>query len=319
MVLQNVTLADLVANKKGICNGGFTHVMKSAAGPNNARNYLDAAQRCGLKVIFNFPDTVNYSTGRVYPSRVAKWVKIVKNHPALFGYLTVKEPSWNHISGSEIRSLYAAFHKADPNHPVLALFGDIPHFNQTGNYWGTRMADILVVDWYPVETARNGCSRSGVDVQTTGAKHLKHVRAVVNSKTPGTPVWLMVQTHKEPRPLVPQEAASHRGPVAQADPRWLHVRQGRGHRLPYLRQRELRDGPAARPHDDRLDAHDRERGPRRHLPVGARTPQYPGTATVGPGAAWLGATDPGGTTVAGHVPNGRAFGKYFSIQALHLV
>ena len=33
MVLQNVSLADLVANKGGICNGGFTHVMKSAAGP----------------------------------------------------------------------------------------------------------------------------------------------------------------------------------------------------------------------------------------------------------------------------------------------
>ena len=196
MVLQNVPLADLVANKRGICNGGFTHVMKNAAGPNNARNYLDAAQRCGLKVIFHFPETVNHSTGKVYPSRVAKWVKIVKNHPALFGYLTVKEPSWNHISSAEVRSLYSAFHKADPNHPVLALFGDIPHFNLKGNYWGTGMANILIVDWYPVETNRNGCSRTGYDVQTTGPKHLKNVRAVVDRKTPGTPIWLMVQTHK---------------------------------------------------------------------------------------------------------------------------
>ena len=200
MVLQNVTLADLVANKRQICNGGFTHVMKNAAGPNNARNYLNAAQKCGLKVIFVFPDTVNYTTGRVYPSRVAKWVKAVKSHPALFGYLSVKEPSWHHISATEIRSLYKAFHKADPNHPVIALLGDIPHFNMTGNYWGTGMANILMIDWYPVETARNGCSRSGVDVQTTGAKHLKHVRAVVNSKTPRTPVWLMVQTHKNLAP-----------------------------------------------------------------------------------------------------------------------
>jgi hypothetical protein len=200
MVLQNVTLADLVANKRGICNGGFTHVIKNAAGPNNARNYLNAAQACGLKVIFLFPTTVNHSLGKVYPSRVASWVKIVKNHPALFGYLTVKEPSWNRISASEIRSLYAAFKKADPNHPVLAIFGDIPHFNLKGNSWGTGMADILIVDWYPVETARNGCSRTGTKVVTTGPRHLKNVRAVVDLKTPGTPVWVMVQTHKNLAP-----------------------------------------------------------------------------------------------------------------------
>ena len=58
MVLQNVSLDDIVANKNGICNGGFTHVMKSAAGPTNAVNYLNAAQRCGLKVIMSFPETV---------------------------------------------------------------------------------------------------------------------------------------------------------------------------------------------------------------------------------------------------------------------
>ena len=200
MVLQNVTLADLVANKRGICNGGFTHVMKNAAGPNNAMNYLNAAQRCGLKVIFLFPDTVNHSTGKVYPSRVAKWVKLVKNHPALFGYLTVKEPSWNHITSAEVRSLYSAFHKADPSHPVIALYGDIPHFGDRGNTWGPGKADILIVDWYPVETNRNGCSRTGYDVQTTGPKHLKHVRALVDSRTPGTPIWLMVQTHKNLAP-----------------------------------------------------------------------------------------------------------------------
>ena len=28
-------------------------------------------QRCGLKVIMSFPDTVNHSTGQVYPSQVA--------------------------------------------------------------------------------------------------------------------------------------------------------------------------------------------------------------------------------------------------------
>jgi hypothetical protein len=195
MVLQNVSLADLVANKRGICNGGFTTLIKNASSTNNVRNYLNAAQTCGMKVIFYFPNTVS-AGGTVYPSRIANWVNVAKNHPALFGYLSVKEPSWNHVTSGEVRSLYKAYKKADPNHPVIAIYGDIPHFNKPGNLWGTGKADILMIDWYPVETNSNGCSRSGYDVITTGPKHFKNVRAVVNAKTPGTPIWLMVQTHK---------------------------------------------------------------------------------------------------------------------------
>jgi len=200
MVLQNVSLTDIVNNKRGICNGGFTHVIKNAAGPNNARNYLNAAQKCGLKVIYFFPSTVSHSTGRVYPSRVAYWVNIVKDHPALFGYLSVKEPSWNRISGAEIRSLYKAFRAADPNHRVIALFGDIPHFGSTANPYSAGMADIVMVDWYPVETSNRGCSRTGSVYKTTGPKWLKKVRAYINLKTPGRDAWLMVQTHKNLNP-----------------------------------------------------------------------------------------------------------------------
>jgi hypothetical protein len=200
MVLQNVSLADITANYNGICNGGFTHVMKAAAGPNNAVNYLNAAQRCGLKVIMSFPETVNHSLGRVYPSKVPYWVNLVKNHPALFAYLTVKEPSWNRLNVTEIRSIYTAFHRADPNHPVVAIFGDIPHFDQVGNRWATGMADILVVDWYPVETLNGGCSRTGTHYITTGPRHFTKVRTTVATKTPGTPVWLMAQTHKNLNP-----------------------------------------------------------------------------------------------------------------------
>src|SRR5918999_6452283 len=119
MMLQNVTLEDLKANRHGICTGNFTHVMKNAAGPSNARNFLNAAQACGLQVIYFFADTANHSTGVVYPGRVAGWVNLVKEHPALWGYVSVKEPSWSRISGAEIRSLYRAFKAADPNHPVM--------------------------------------------------------------------------------------------------------------------------------------------------------------------------------------------------------
>jgi hypothetical protein len=200
MVLQNVTLEDLVANRHGICDGAFTHVIKNSAGANNSLNFLDAAANCGLQVILFFPETADHSTGVVYPSRVPTWANLVKNHPSLYGYLTVKEPSWSRINAAEIRSLYSAFKAADPNHPVVALFGDIPHFGDSANPYTAGMADVVIVDWYPVETGNGGSSTTGTTYVATGPTWFTKVRNVVQARTPGRPVWLMVQTHKYLKP-----------------------------------------------------------------------------------------------------------------------
>ncbi len=197
MVLQNVPPEDLLANRFGICNGAFTHVMKNVGGAAGALRYLDAAKKCGLKAILFFADTANHTTGRVYPTRVASLVRAVRNHPALWGYLTVKEPSWVGITAAEVRALYRAYKAADPNHPVVALFGDIPHFGDARNPYTAGMADIVAVDWYPVETLSSGCARSGTSYVSTGPKWFKtKVRPTVASRTPGVPIWVMVQTHR---------------------------------------------------------------------------------------------------------------------------
>lgn len=195
MILNSVPLEDLVANTRGICNGSFTIVVRNVGGTAGALRYLDAAQKCGLKAVLFFSSTT--SGGTVYPSRVAALVRAVKNHPALYGYLSVKEPSWTGISGTEIRSLYRAFHLADPSHPVVALFGDIPHFGDTRNPYTTGMADIVMVDWYPVETASGGCSSSGTSYVTTGPKwYSTKVYPKIHAVTPRAAIWVMVQTHK---------------------------------------------------------------------------------------------------------------------------
>ena len=195
MILNSVPPEDLLANTHGICDGSFKIVIRSVAGTAGALRYLDAAQKCGVKAVLSFSTTT--SGGTVYPSRVAALVRAVRNHPALFGYLSVKEPSWVGINATEIRSLYAAFKAADPNHPVVALFGDIPHFGDTRNPYTTRMADIVMVDWYPVETASSGCSSSGTSYVTTGPKwYSTKVYPKVHAVTPRAPIWVMVQTHK---------------------------------------------------------------------------------------------------------------------------
>lgn len=197
MVLVNVPPEDLRANTHGICNGAFTHVIRNVGTVAGALAYLDAAKSCGLQAILSFTETANHTTGVVYPSRVGALVRAVKGHPALFGYLSVREPSWVGITGPEIRALYKAYKAADPTRPVVALFGDIPHFGETRNPYTAGMADVVMVDWYPVETSRSGCASSGTTYVIYGPKwYSTKVRPTVAAKTPRVPIWVMVQTHK---------------------------------------------------------------------------------------------------------------------------
>jgi hypothetical protein len=195
-VVVEVPSWDLQANTNGICTMGATLVIKNAQGTFDHVGYLNIAQACGMKVIFAFPDTINYSTGVVYPSRVAGWVNKVKNHPATWGYMSVKEPNLSRVSAAEIRSLYSAYKAADPNHPVMALFGDIPHFGSSANPYTAGMANVVMVDWYPVETT-TGSNTTYLNGATTW---FPKVKAYIQKMTPGTPIWLMVQTHKYLRP-----------------------------------------------------------------------------------------------------------------------
>jgi len=218
MMLQNVPWQDLRANTHGICNGAFTHVIKNVSASSALTapvNYLNEARKCGLKVVFHFSATVTDSTGTVYPSRVARWVNAVKNHASLAGYLSVKEPSWNRITASEIRSLYTAFRNADRSHPVYALFGDIPHFGESANPYTAGMADVVMVDWYPVETSNRGCSTAGTSYVANGPKWFAKVKNVVAARTPNRPVYAMVQTHKYLAPTchkkqLPSKSLLHR-------------------------------------------------------------------------------------------------------------
>jgi hypothetical protein len=195
MILNSVPPEDLLANTRGICDGSFKIVIRNVGGAAGALRYLDAAQHCGVKAVLFFSSTV--SGGTVYPSRVGALVSAVRNHPALYGYLSVKEPSWVGITGAEIRSLYKAFKAADPSHPVVGLWGDIPHFGDSRNPYWAGMADIVMVDWYPVETANGGCSSTGTTYITTGPKwYSTKVYPKVHAMTPNAPIWVMVQTHK---------------------------------------------------------------------------------------------------------------------------
>jgi hypothetical protein len=159
----------------------------STQSPAPVVRYLDEAARYNQKVLVYFVDTVNYSAGTVAPNKILNWVNKVKNHPALYGYLSVKEPAINRVTVAEMRSLYNAYKAADNKHPVVALLGDTPHFGTSANPWSTGIANILWVDWYPVTF-----SRGYIGTATT---NFPKIRKYVAANTPGTPIWLLVQGH----------------------------------------------------------------------------------------------------------------------------
>lgn len=167
---------------------GTDYLVKSFSPGMNPVAYLDQAAARGWKVILYFTNTVDYGAGVVYPSRVGAWVNQVKNHPALAGYLTVKEPSWNGISVSEMRSLRNAFRAADANpaHRIFADFGDSPHFGTTANPWATGIADVLIMNWYPVRISKG--------YVPDAVKWFPRVRHIVDTITPNTDLWVMAQT-----------------------------------------------------------------------------------------------------------------------------
>ncbi len=80
--------------------------------------------------------------------------------------------------------MYRAFKAADPTHPVVALFGDIPHFGATGNPYTAGMADIVMVDWYPVETAAVAARRPARLHPDRPEVDKTKVRPTVAAKTP---------------------------------------------------------------------------------------------------------------------------------------
>jgi hypothetical protein len=99
---------------------------------------------------------------------------------------------------------------------VMALFGDVPHFGTSSNPYGAGMADVVMVDWYPVETT-NGTNSTYL---TGATRWFPIVRAKVAAATPRVPIYLMVQTHKNLSP------ASHKKQRPSEAQLWREVRDG---------------------------------------------------------------------------------------------
>jgi hypothetical protein len=153
-------------------------------------DYLDRAHSQGMRVVMAMNDVTPEGDGFISSAEVRRlqaWVRRARNHPALFGYLTVREPIRQGISVSEIQRLRRVIKRLDRVHPVIALMGGTSERNW-GSNWTAGMADMLWVNFYPVQC-------SGVRFLQGAQANFTRVRTDVNKDTPGTEIWLLTQGH----------------------------------------------------------------------------------------------------------------------------
>lgn len=133
-------------NLDRIGEAGFDLVLcyTSASRGNSAaelKGYLSRAQDNELRVIWDFNELVGDPEA---PSEAARIVRIVKDHPATWGYYVGDENVPE--QAAQMREMSAAIHATDPRHPRLYV----------GNYTSEALvpfadsAEYLGLDVYPI-------------------------------------------------------------------------------------------------------------------------------------------------------------------------
>lgn len=166
--------------------GGFNCIMPygiNSGFPDRVKEYLDAADGCGLKVIYSLKDL--YDGTRWRPRQIGSWtaaadmakgvVEAFRSHPAVLAWYLNDELPTTFVPALTER--YQLLRQLDPNHPCWSVLYQVKELDQ---YVGTT--DILGTDPYPVPTGP--LSRAGEWTRLAG-------------EAMGRPVgtWMVPQAH----------------------------------------------------------------------------------------------------------------------------
>lgn len=116
--------------------------------PDEARGYLDAAEREGLRVIAYlgvFREGTGPGCGYAPPAM--RFIDEFRDHPALFAWHSLDEPAGHRIAPACQRALYEAIKRRDPSHPVLVSTNNDDEADYDG-YFAEDAFDIYEVHKY---------------------------------------------------------------------------------------------------------------------------------------------------------------------------
>lgn len=174
----NISSERCLANLDEIGEAGLDLVLCYTSGSrkNDAaefKAYLDRAKDNRLQVIWDFNELVGDPDAS---SRAVQVVRMVKDHPATWGYYVGDENIPE--QAAEVREMSAAVHAADPGHPRLYV----------GNYTSDALtpfsdsAEYLGLDVYPIGSGKDSeemVSEVGITARELGIYNAMHGKKTV--------------------------------------------------------------------------------------------------------------------------------------------
>ena len=116
-------------------------------------NYLDEAQRVGMKAMVEIPRMWTGRNAALNLDSIKSYVRAYRDHPALWGWYTADEPwfNWNAAdfdpdhwaSPQTLADIYATIRSVDEDNPVAIITWARPYAEYAA------VTDVQMVDWYP--------------------------------------------------------------------------------------------------------------------------------------------------------------------------
>jgi hypothetical protein len=185
-----------------------------------ARRYLQAADRAGLGVFLGLPRTVVQSADE---DSIASIVNGLRGERALWMWYVYDEPKPFKLSLDAAATVYALLKRLDPGHPAIILANRPDTVQQYQSY-----CDVLWYDRYPI---------AATDPKGSSVRPIADVLDATKKAVPaGKPVWPVLQAHdnagnpklRERRPTLPRpDDANHRPNEAELRAQ-AHVAIARG-------------------------------------------------------------------------------------------
>lgn len=174
-----------------------------------SRDHLDKAHRFGVKCLVGTDIKLTKDIANdperwiVYLDAIKKHVNQLKNHPAVFAWYFVDEPSWHQIPVGKLKELNAMIKALDTNHPIYTVLS-------TPDSWLEYMPlfDIIGIDPY-LKSSTNSIDGTPMIVK----KWIQKIKSDVSRLGGKKPeIWAVVGAFEE-KPKLPIFKSQFRKPT----------------------------------------------------------------------------------------------------------
>ncbi|MCC7372900.1 MAG: hypothetical protein IT306_31090 [Chloroflexi bacterium] len=189
---------------------GLDSVLLTNSYASRDASLLDVSDRLGMNVFFALTDLQQPWWADDAPADRARAEALVRpaierlaGHPSLKGYSIADEPTLD--LKDKLAVLTDVFHTLDPERPAMPILIGL---DRAQPLYQAAKPRVLLIDVYPF-----GFKNPVGDLSMTGYGYwfmdfISYVRAVSQQREPGTPLWMILQTHsfkEELRQPIPAE------------------------------------------------------------------------------------------------------------------